>query len=157
VAAVAILAVTALARVARGEPGRDELAQAVRLAAPDGYRRTFLDEGAVIVPLLKEVRSAAPDFVGDLLARAGRTPVDRGRGSELRTVEGVGVVETLTETQQRILRLIATGMSNQQVADKLFITVGTTKWHLNQIFGRLQVRNRTEAVARARELDLLQP
>ncbi|WP_279582918.1 helix-turn-helix transcriptional regulator [Fodinicola feengrottensis] len=45
-------------------------------------------------------------------------------------------------------------MSNQQIADKLFITVGTTKWHLNQIFGRLQARNRTEAVARARELDL---
>jgi hypothetical protein len=48
------------------------------------------------------------------------------------------VVETLTETQRRILGLIATGMSNQQVADKLFITVGTTKWHLNQIFGRLR-------------------
>lgn len=151
---VAILAVTAVARQAIGQPGRDELAKAVRLAAPDGYRRTFLDEGAVIVPLLREVRSAAPDFVADLLSRAGSTPVSR-RGSELRTVEGIGVVETLTETQQRILRLIATGMSNQQVADKLFITVGTTKWHLNQIFGRLQVRNRTEAVARARGLELI--
>ncbi|MFG1645137.1 helix-turn-helix transcriptional regulator [Amycolatopsis sp. NPDC049252] len=45
-------------------------------------------------------------------------------------------------------------MSNQQVADKPFITVGTTKWHLYQIFGRLPARNRTEAVARARELNL---
>ena len=151
---IAILAVTAVARHAMGQPGRDDLAQAVRLAAPDGYRRTFLDEGAVIVPLLKDVRSAAPDFVTDLLSRTAGTPAAR-RGSEFRTVEGVGVVETLTETQQRILRLIATGMSNQQVADKLFITVGTTKWHLNQIFGRLQVRNRTEAVARARELELI--
>lgn len=65
------------------------------------------------------------------------------------------MIQPLTDTQHRIIGLIATGMSNQEVADKLFITVGTTKWHLNQIYGRLQARNRTEAVARARELDLL--
>ncbi|WP_328608985.1 LuxR C-terminal-related transcriptional regulator [Amycolatopsis sp. NBC_00345] len=152
---VAILAVTALARHALGLPARDLVARAVELAAPDGYRRTFLDEGAPLVPLLKDVRATAPAFVADLLSRSRGTPAPSARGSGLRTVEGVGVVETLTETQRRILGLIATGMSNQQVADKLFITVGTTKWHLNQIFGRLQARNRTEAVARARELDLL--
>jgi LuxR family transcriptional regulator, maltose regulon positive regulatory protein len=73
----------------------------------------------------------------------------------LKDVRSVDGVETLTETQRRILGLIATSMSNQQVADKLFIMVGTTKWHLNQIFGRLQARNCTEAVARARELNLL--
>jgi DNA-binding CsgD family transcriptional regulator len=58
-----------------------------------------------------------------------------------------GVIQPLTDTQRRILSLIGTGMSNQQVADELFITVGTTKWHLNQIYRRLQARNRTEAVA----------
>lgn len=149
----AILVVSALAR--QGSVARDLLAHAVELAAPDGYRRTFLDEGAPIVPLLKDVRASAPEFVADLLSRTRGAPAHVARGSELRTVDGVGVVETLTETQRRILGLIATGMSNQQVADKLFITVGTTKWHLNQIFGRLQARNRTEAVARARELNLL--
>ncbi|HEY2062991.1 MAG TPA: LuxR C-terminal-related transcriptional regulator, partial [Amycolatopsis sp.] len=152
---VAILAVTTLARHALGLSSRDLLARAVEIAAPDGYRRTFLDEGAPLVPLLKEIRATAPAFVADLLSRSRGTPAPAARGSALRTVEGVGVVETLTETQRRILGLIATGMSNQQVADKLFITVGTTKWHLNQIFGRLQARNRTEAVARARELNLL--
>jgi LuxR family maltose regulon positive regulatory protein len=152
---VAILVVTALARAALGSEERDLLAQAVEIAAPDGYRRTFLDEGAQLVPLLKDVRASAPEFVTDLLARHRGAPAHHVRGSELRTVEGVGVVETLTETQRRILGLIATGMSNRQVAEKLFITVGTTKWHLNQIFGRLQARNRTEAVARARELNLL--
>jgi LuxR family maltose regulon positive regulatory protein len=151
----AILTVTALARHALGESAHDLLARAVEIAAPDGYRRTFLDEGTAIVPLLKDVRATAPEFVADLLSRSRSAPARPGRGSELRAVEGVGVVETLTETQRRILGLIATGMSNQQVADKLFITVGTTKWHLNQIFGRLQARNRTEAVARARELNLL--
>ena len=101
------------------------------------------------------MRPVAPAFVADLLSRTRGAPAHRAGGTEVRTVDGVGVVETLTETQRRILGLIATGMSNQQVADKLFITVGTTKWHLNQIFGRLQARNRTEAVARARELNLL--
>lgn len=152
---VAILAVTALARDALGDAGHDVLAQAVEIAAPEEYRRTFLDEGPAVVALLKDVRAVAPGFVTDLLSRSRGAPAQRARASEVRTVEGVGVVETLTETQRRILGLIATGMSNQQVADKLFITVGTTKWHLNQIFGRLQARNRTEAVARARELNLL--
>jgi len=152
---IAILAVTALARNSLNDKvaARDLLARAVELAAPEGYRRTFLDEGAPLVPLLREVRATAPEFVTSLLSRTGsRRP---RQASEVRTVEGVGVVETLTDTQRRILGLIATGMSNRQVADKLFITVGTTKWHLNQIFGRLQARNRTEAVARARELHLL--
>ncbi|OLZ50189.1 helix-turn-helix transcriptional regulator [Amycolatopsis keratiniphila subsp. nogabecina] len=159
---IAIRTVTALARNALGDnaAAREALAQAVALAAPDGYRRTFLDEGAALTPLLRTVRDTAPGFVDDLLARATpappkRKPERRRRTARLRTVEGVGVVEALTETQHRILELIATGMSNQQVADKLFITVGTTKWHLNQIFGRLQASNRTEAVARARELRLL--
>lgn len=148
---IAILTVSAIARAALGDPAHDLLARAVELAAPEGYRRTFLDEGQALVPLLREVRDTAPEFVTDLLTHTGtRRPT-----TKLRTVEGVGVIEPLTDTQQRILALIATGMSNQQVADKLFITVGTTKWHLNQIFGRLQVRNRTEAVARARQLDLL--
>ncbi|MEU0884077.1 LuxR C-terminal-related transcriptional regulator [Lentzea sp. NPDC005914] len=150
---VAILVVTALARHALGEPCTTPLARAVELAAPDGYRRTFVDEGPVLVGLMKDVRATAPEFVTDLLTRMRAAP--KQQRPALRTVEGIGVVETLTETQRRILGLIATGMSNQQVADKLFITVGTTKWHLNQIFGRLQARNRTEAVARARELSLL--
>lgn len=157
---IAIRTVSARAREALGDTGqaRDLLAQAVASAAPDAYRRTFLDEGAELGPLLRAVADAAPEFVADLLTRFGPAPRKRAsarrRVSELRTVVGVGVVETLTETQRRILGLIATGMSNQQVADKLFITVGTTKWHLNQIFGRLQAGNRTEAVARARELGL---
>lgn len=150
---IAILVVSALAKHALGAPPEDLLHRAVAIAAPDGYRRTFLDEGAPLIPLLRQIRGTAPEFVADLIARF--TPLPPRAVSRLQTIDGVGVVETLTDTQQRILALIATGLSNQQVADKLFITVGTTKWHLNQIFGRLQARNRTEAVARARELHIL--
>ncbi|MGH3519601.1 MAG: LuxR C-terminal-related transcriptional regulator [Haloechinothrix sp.] len=156
---IAILAVGARARADLGDPSvaRELLAKAVELAAPEGYRRTFLDEGPTLVPLLRQVRATAPAFVNDLLARSATVPrhQEQRRKTGVRTVEGIGVVESLTDTQRRILLLIATGMSNQQVAEQLCITVGTTKWHLNQIFGRLQARNRTEAVARAREFDLL--
>ena len=58
-------------------------------------------------------------------------------------------------TQLEILRLVNVGLSNNEIADRLTITVGTTKWHLRQIFRKLEVRNRTAAAARGRELDLL--
>lgn len=156
---ISILTVSARAHNMLGdaELARELLARAVEIAAPEGYLRTFLDEDRSLIPLLREVRATAPEFVTDLLSRATKSRHGRPRGqaSEVRAVDGVGMIETLTETQLRILALIARGMSNQQVADALFITVGTTKWHLNQIFGRLQVRNRTEAVARARALGML--
>ncbi|WP_279582919.1 tetratricopeptide repeat protein [Fodinicola feengrottensis] len=100
---IAILAVTARARAALGERSRarELLARAVELAAPDGYRRTFLDEGQSAVPLLKDIRSTAPDFVADLLSRIGAAPRRRPtKAARTRTVEGMGVIEPLTSTQQ---------------------------------------------------------
>ena len=58
------------------------------------------------------------------------------------------------ETEE-VLRLLAIGLSNREIAEALFVTLGTVKKHLNNIFGKLQVKNRTEAVARARELQIL--
>ena len=58
-------------------------------------------------------------------------------------------------SEREILRLLNNGATNQEIADKLGTTVGTTKWHLNQIFGKLQVRNRTGAVVRARAIKIL--
>ena len=65
------------------------------------------------------------------------------------------LVEPLSEAELKVLRLVASGLSNREIADRLVITVGTTKWHLNQIYSKLHVRNRTEAVALARTLELL--
>jgi LuxR family maltose regulon positive regulatory protein len=63
--------------------------------------------------------------------------------------------ELLGETQMQILSHLDRGLTNREIASKLDITVGTTKWHLNQIFGKFQVRNRVEAIAKARELGLI--
>jgi LuxR family maltose regulon positive regulatory protein len=65
------------------------------------------------------------------------------------------LIEPLSERELEILGLIAAGMSNKQIADELVISVGTVKWHLNNIYGKLGVRSRTQAVAHARALKLL--
>jgi LuxR family maltose regulon positive regulatory protein len=64
--------------------------------------------------------------------------------------------EQLSDTQLKIVALLAVGRTNQEIASELSITVGTAKWHMHQIFSKLQVRNRTEAVASARRIGIVQ-
>ena len=61
----------------------------------------------------------------------------------------------LSDRELEVLGLIALGLTNQQIADELIISVGTAKWYTGQIYGKLNVSNRTQAVAHARELNLL--
>jgi LuxR family transcriptional regulator, maltose regulon positive regulatory protein len=124
-----------------------EVESAVSLAASGGFRRVFLDAGPAMAGLLERARDAAPAFVGELL-EAFSPPDETPSAAET-------LVEPLSGTQIEILSQLDRGLTNQEIADRLAITVGTTKWHLNQIFGKLQVRNRVEAVAKARELRLL--
>jgi LuxR family maltose regulon positive regulatory protein len=72
-------------------------------------------------------------------------------------VAGAPLLDHLTPREVEILRLVAAGATNQQIADHLVVSVGTVKGHLNHILSKLEARNRTEAVARARALNLLQP
>ena len=65
------------------------------------------------------------------------------------------LVEPLTERELEILRLLALGLSNQEIADRLILAVGTVKTHNHHIFGKLGVANRVQALARARSLNLL--
>ena len=83
-------------------------------------------------------------------ARATRERFPHAEESTLLTLP-----EPLSMSEREILRLLNNGATNQEIADKLGTTVGTTKWHLNQIFGKLQVRNRTGAVVRARAIKIL--
>jgi LuxR family maltose regulon positive regulatory protein len=70
-------------------------------------------------------------------------------------VAATALVEPLSKTQRVILGLVADGLSNQDIAAKLGITVGTTKWHLNQIYHILNVSSRTQAIVEAHRLSLL--
>ncbi len=123
---------------------------ALRLAAPQDYRRAFLDEGAPVEDLLVGVRQVAPAFVDDLLAAFG----DRA-GTRERDARSSPLPEPLTEREKEILRLIAAGLSNPQIAEWLYLSLNTVKWHAKNLYGKLSVNNRVEAVNRAQELDLL--
>lgn len=128
------------------------LEEALRLAAPEGYLRAFLDQGQPVFELLRKARHSAPGFVDELLdCIESRPPVpsdQRGQGLQ-------GLVEPLTAREMEVLQLLADGLSNREIADRLVVTVGTVKWHAHNIYGKLDAQNRTQAAARARELDLL--
>lgn len=125
----------------------NRLESAVKIAAPQDYLRALLDEGQAILKYLPDVHHIAPEFVDELLA---------GLTSELTPATRIDQpYESLSEREQEVLLLVARGYSNRQIAEALFITLGTVKKHLNNIFTKLQVKNRTQAVARSRELNLL--
>ncbi len=65
------------------------------------------------------------------------------------------MVEPLSERELIVLQLVAEGLSNQEIADRLVVTVNTVKTHIGNIFGKLDVKSRTQAIARARELRLM--
>lgn len=124
------------------------LARAVQRAAPQGYLRAFMDEDRQVMALLPAVKHAAPAFVDELIAHA-RAPGARQRSATQ------PLAEPLSEREIEVLGLIAEGLNNSEIAQRLYIAVGTVKRHINNIYGKLDVTSRTQAVARARQLSLL--
>ena len=121
-----------------------DMGAALALAAPAGFTRLCRNEAPALAPLLPAVRDRAPAFVDDLLARlpdagvAGAAPVSPP-----------DLVEPLSERELEVLRLLVDGCSNQEIADALVITLGTAKWHVHNIYQKLGVGSRAEAIARA--------
>lgn len=156
-----ILAVTEIQHGDRDQ-ARTHLLRSLALARHEGFVRIFVDEGRELGTLLRELvrdRHLVDDdlraYILDLLrAFAHESPGSTGQHAG-GNGNGSGLAEPLTERQIEILGLIAAGRSNREIARDLFIAEGTVKAHLHQLFGKLMARNRTEAVARARELDLL--
>ena len=145
-------ALRAMARWRRGDrpAALASLARALRLAEPEGYLRTLADLGLPMARLLQEVRrrDVMPDYVGQLLAAIG---ADLEQSSNDARV----ISEPLTSREAEILRLLAAGLTNREIADELVISPETVKKHAANIYGKLGVRTRTAAAARALELDLL--
>jgi LuxR family maltose regulon positive regulatory protein len=131
------------------------LDRALQLAKPEGYIRRFVDAGGAMAALLREanVRGIQRQSIASLLAAF---PADHLQPSLINTTtHTLPQGETLTEREREVLRLLADGQSNQAIADALVLAVGTVKRHMNNIFAKLDVQSRLQAVARARELDLL--
>lgn len=121
------------------------LEKALKLAAPEGYVRFFLDEGPLLLDLLPKVRYAAPELVDAILAMQPVQP-------ESRAIPLERLLDPLSEQETRVLQLVVAGKSNAEIADELIISVGTAKWHVHNILQKLGVANRPQAIARAREL-----
>jgi LuxR family maltose regulon positive regulatory protein len=164
--ATEILVLQALAHQGRGDTGEAlaALERALSIAEPEGYVRTFLDEGPAMARLLREAagRGIAPDYARGLLEAFGDTATDDRRQRTPESTPSSSIhrpsstlVEPLSERELEVLRLIAEGFSNPEIAQRLFLALNTVKVHTRNIYGKLGVRNRTHAVARARELDLL--
>jgi LuxR family maltose regulon positive regulatory protein len=158
----------ALALQAQGEKDQAArvLCEALALAEPGGFIRLFVDEGAPMEQLLFEAacHGVMPQYTAKLLSAidAEKPPILIGQASRpLKSVEKPDLpstqplIEPLSQGELKILQLIALGLSNREISERLFLALSTVKGHNRNIFDKLQVQNRTQAVALARELGLI--
>jgi LuxR family maltose regulon positive regulatory protein len=137
---------------------RDEalqlLVDALALAEPGGFVRSFVDEGLPMAELLSaaSAHGRMPDSIGKLLAvfEAEKQQI-QGKSSR---PPAQPLIEPLSHRELEVLRLIAQGLSNHEIGERLSLALDTVKGHNRKIFAKLLVQRRTEAVARARELGL---
>jgi LuxR family maltose regulon positive regulatory protein len=147
-----MIALRALQALATQNPKAaiDFLSEALTLARPDGFIRTFVDTGEDLKPLLLEANKfgLASGYAEVILAAMEEKPIVSVIGQS-------SLVEPLSARELEVLQLLAQGLSNREIAENLIISPGTVKTHVHNICGKLNVRNRTEAVARAGELNLV--
>jgi LuxR family transcriptional regulator, maltose regulon positive regulatory protein len=158
--AIEILVLQALAHEAQGDSplALVPLERALTLAEPEGYVRVFVDEGIPMALLLTRMGvgrnsgkgARMKKYIHKLLAAFGKQ-VDVHPSSLSRQP----LIEPLSQREFEVLELIAQGLSNREIGERLFLALDTVKGHNRNIFDKLQVQRRTEAVARARELGLL--
>jgi len=144
-----VLALQALALHAKGR--EDEalrlLLETMGLAEGGGFIRLFLDEGAPMARILSAAaeRGMMPAYAGKLLTAFAAE----------KQVRESALTEPLSRRELEVLRLVAEGLSNQEIGERLFLALDTIKGHNRRIFEKLEVKRRTEAIARGRELGLL--
>ncbi len=149
-----ILVLRALALSAREDQkyALTTLEHALTRAEAEGYIRLFVDEGGPMRSLLRQAqaRGIASDYVAQLLAAFDEQHV-AGPAISARST----LVEPLTEREREVLHLLSTGASNREIARRLVLSVGTVKKHVYNICGKLGTQSRTQALARARGLNLV--
>jgi LuxR family maltose regulon positive regulatory protein len=125
------------------------LEDALKLAKPEGFMRIFVDLGVDLIPYLQEAARSGiePGHVGQILDALQNESADKPQNN--------GLVEPLSERELQVLRLVVAGLSNRQIADDLVISLGTAKTHIHNIYGKLDVSSRAQAIARAREFELV--
>jgi LuxR family maltose regulon positive regulatory protein len=170
---IEIFVLLAMVQSALGDEGaKKTLLRAMSLGEPEGYRRVYLDEGWRLVGLLRQCRFVQQEsgsqfpslaFIDSLLDALQRT--ETGRGIEQQPVEARagpvtarledGLPISLSVREMEILTLIAEGKSNQEISAELYLALNTVKRHAYNIYAKLEVKKRTHAVLRARQLGLI--
>ena len=125
------------------------LARAIMLAQPEGYVRVFLDEGEPMVKLLykAKIHQAGGSYLSDLLSHLSSDSRQAVPNTQL-------LVEPLTKRELELLQLIEQGCTNQEIADRLVISIPTVKRHISNIYSKLGAKNRTQAISLGKELNL---
>jgi LuxR family maltose regulon positive regulatory protein len=143
----------ALAHHTRGNQAQAlvSLKHALTLAEPESYVRIFVDEGQMMTELLTGLSQVEglKEYVHKLLSAFGK------QSDAHLPPPSQPLIDPLSDRELEVLRLVAQGLSNEEISKRLFLSVNTVKGHNLRIFGKLQVKSRTEAAARARELGLL--
>lgn len=162
-----VLAALGQQQQGKSRPAQVILQKALTLAAPEGYIRTFVDEGAPMRWLLATVSTQLrqqpnPEQTHPLARYLDKILNSFPEESAAETAflrtkqpQSQPLLEPLSARELELLQLMAAGLSNQEIADRLIITLGTVKSHANHIFGKLGVQGRVKAINRARELALL--
>jgi LuxR family maltose regulon positive regulatory protein len=132
------------------------LEEALRVAEPEGFIRIFVDEGPLMAKLLYEAlsREISPVFVQKLLAAFPEVKPEKELSSKPVNPDDEWI-EPLSERELEVLQLIAEGLSRQEVAESLFLSLNTVKTHTRNIYSKLGVNNQMQAVGKARGLGLL--
>jgi LuxR family maltose regulon positive regulatory protein len=125
------------------------------MTAPEGYVRVFVDEGPPMASLLRAAaaRGLAPEHAAHVARLL--TAFSEAAPSPQTPTPAEDVVEPLSEREIDVLRLVAEGLTNREISTRLHLSLSTVKWHTGNIYGKMGVKNRTQAVARARSLGLL--
>jgi LuxR family maltose regulon positive regulatory protein len=154
---IRLLALQAVTLDALGDhkPARSALQEALALSAPEGYIWRWLEAGPGLGPLLRDLRDdrdTPEEYYSylDALLDAYRT-----RFAEPAQPQPGELLDPLTPRELEIIRLIYKGYSNPQIASELVVTINTVKKHTSNIYGKLGVSSRTQAIARAHELNLI--
>ncbi|MEJ2208084.1 MAG: LuxR C-terminal-related transcriptional regulator [Anaerolineae bacterium] len=133
------------------------LEQALTLAEPGGFLRIFVDEGPPMAHLLYQAgaRGIAPAYTRRLLAAFPLAQAEKPEAARPRRASGTALVEPLSERELEVLELVAQGLTNREIAARLFLSVNTVKAHTRNLYAKLDVHSRTQAAARAQDLGLL--